>query len=139
MIFVMSDWQTIFDGAPVMTFDSGAAIFRREDLVRSMYLVRSGSVALERALVDGTALTLAVARSGMALAEASLFADTYHCDAVVHDAAEVAILSRVAFLTTLSNRPEIALGLIEAYAHVVQSQRTRIEICLLYTSPSPRD
>ncbi|MBB05890.1 MAG: cAMP-binding protein [Pseudooceanicola sp.] len=128
MISIMSDWQTIFDGAPVMTFGTGAAIFRREDLVRSMYLVRSGSVALERALADGTALTLAVARSGMALAEASLFADTYHCDAVVHDAAEVAILSRVAFLTTLSNRPEIALGLIEAYAHTIQSQRTRIEI-----------
>lgn len=139
MIFVMSDWQTIFDGAPVMTFDSGAAIFRREDPVRSMYLVRSGSVALERPLADGTALTLTLARSGMVLADPSLFADTYHCDAVVHDAAEVAILSRVAFLTTLSNRPEIALGLIEAYAHTIQSQRTRIEILRMRKASSRLD
>jgi CRP-like cAMP-binding protein len=124
----MSEWQAIFDGAPVMTFESGAAIFRREDPVRSMYLVRSGSVALERPLADGTALALAVARSGMALAEASLFADTYHCDAVVRELAEVSILPKAVFHATLRDQPEIALGLIEAYAHTVQAQRTRIEI-----------
>ncbi|MGB2201661.1 MAG: Crp/Fnr family transcriptional regulator [Pseudooceanicola atlanticus] len=124
----MSEWQAIFDGAPVMTFETGAAIFRREDPVRSMYLVRSGSVALERPLADGTALALAVARSGMALAEASLFADNYHCDAVVREVVEVSILPKAVFHATLRDRPEIALGLIEAFAHTVQSQRTRIEI-----------
>jgi hypothetical protein len=41
-----------------------------------MYLVRSGTIALERTLTDGTALTLSVASVGMALAEASLFATT---------------------------------------------------------------
>ena len=128
MISIMSDWQTIFDGAPVMTFDSGAVIFRREDPVRSMYLVRSGSVALERPLADGTALTLMLARSGMVLADASLFASTYHCEAVTRDTAEVALIPKATFLATLRDRPDLALGLIEAYAHVVQSRRTRIEI-----------
>lgn len=139
MISIMSDWQMIFDDAPVMTVAPGTAIFRREDPVRSMYLVRSGSVALERPLADGTALTLAVAGSGMALAEASLFASTYHCDAVTREAAEVAVLPKATFLAALRDRPDISLGLIEAYAHIVQSQRTRIEILRMRTVASKLD
>ena len=59
-----------------------------------MYLVRSGTIALERPLTNGTALTLSVATVGMALAEASLFATTYHCDAVVRTNAKTAITPR---------------------------------------------
>jgi CRP-like cAMP-binding protein len=97
MISIMSDWQQIFDDAPMKTFDQGAVLFRREDGVRSMYLVRSGMVALERPLTDGTALTLSVATAGMALAEASLFATTYHCDAIARTYAEVAVMPRATF------------------------------------------
>ncbi|WP_159441660.1 Crp/Fnr family transcriptional regulator [Roseivivax lentus] len=127
----MSHWRDIFEGAPTRTVAQGACLFRREDPVRTMYLVRSGSIALERPLRDGTALTLHVATGGMALAEASVFATTYHCDAVARSEAEVAFLPRATFRRALRACPDAALSLIETHAHEVQAQRARIEILRL--------
>ncbi len=127
----MSNWTHLFAQAPVHALKEGAALFRRDDPVRSMYLVQSGKVALERPMIDGTALTLHLAKAGMALAEASLFAQTYHCDAVARSDARVACLPRTAFLASLKVMPEAALSLIETHAREVQIQRTRIEILRL--------
>lgn len=127
----MSDWHDIFAGAPVRTVKQGATLFRQDDPVRSMYLVRSGSIALERPLADGTALTLHVAKEGSALAEASLFGPTYHCDAVARSYAHVAALRRGDFLQAIKDNPDAALSLIETHAKEVQSQRARIEILRL--------
>lgn len=131
MISIMSNWQQSFDDAPERSIGAGAAVFRREEAVHSVYLVRSGLVALERPMADGTALTLHVAAAGMLLAEASLFADAYHCDAVAREAAVVACLPRSAFLASLRDRPDAALTLIAANAREIQSQRARIEILRL--------
>ncbi|MEJ6391217.1 cyclic nucleotide-binding domain-containing protein [Gymnodinialimonas ulvae] len=70
----MSGWQHIFDNAPQRALEQGETLFRREDRVSRMYLVRQGAVALERPMKDGTSLTLHIATAGAALAEASLFA-----------------------------------------------------------------
>ncbi len=131
MIYVMSDWRIIFTDTREHALARGAVLFRRDDPVRFMYLVQSGSVALERAMADGTALTLHVATAGDALAEASLFADTYHCDAVARTDARVARLTRADFLTQLQRMPGAALSLIGTHAKEVQSQRARIEILRL--------
>ncbi len=53
-------------------------------------------------MADGTALTLHVATTGTALAEAFLFADTYHCDAIARTDAQVADVSRTAFFCSTS-------------------------------------
>ena len=131
MISIMSDWQQIFDDAPTKTFAQGGVVFRREDHVHAMYLVRSGMIALERPLTDGTALTLSLATVGMALAEASLFAATYHCEAIARTNAQIAIMPRAAFMSALCERPDAALSLIKTHAKEVQSQRARIEILRL--------
>jgi len=131
MIIIMSSWLSIFDGAPVRRITKGSAVFRQEDRVQFMYLVRSGAVALERPLTDGVPLTLHVATADMALAEASLFAKTYHCDAVARLETQIACLSRAKFLDAVRERPDTALSLIETHAKEVQAQRARIEILRL--------
>lgn len=131
MISIMSHWQDFFDDAPVRSIAGGAALFRQEEPVQSVYLVRSGQIALERPLADGITLTLHLASAGTLLAEASLFAQAYHCDAVVRDPAVVAYLPRTAFLKSLHDRPEAALALIKTNAREIQSQRARIEILRL--------
>lgn len=131
MIPIMSGWLDIFDGAPTRRAATGAAVFRQGDRVQSMYLVRSGRVALERPMADGVPLTLHIATADMALAEASLFAETYHCDAVAQSESEIASLSRAEFLRALRERPEAALSLIETHAKELQAQRARIEILRL--------
>lgn len=131
MISIMYNWQQIFDDAATRTLERGDVLFRREDQVRSMYLVRSGEIALERPLKDGTALTLHIATEGSALAEASLFAASYHCDAVARTEVQISALSRTDFLGALRNHPDAALGLVETHAKEVQAQRARIEILRL--------
>lgn len=127
----MSDWLDIFDGAPVRKIAKGGSVFCQDDRVQSMYLVRSGAVALERPMKDGVPLTLHIATTNMALAEASLFADTYHCDAVARSDTEIASLPLSAFLAAIRDRPDAALSLIETHAKEVQAQRARIEILRL--------
>ena len=131
MISIMSGWKQIFDDSPIKALDQNAVLFRREDRVHSMYLVRSGTVALERPLADGTVLTLSLATTGMALAEASLSSTTYHCDAIARTKAKIAYMSRAAFRSALRERPDAALSLIETFGTEVQSQRARIEILRL--------
>ena len=131
MISIMSEWIQIFDEAPERDIRKDAVLFRREDPTRYMFLVRSGVVALERPMADGTRLTLQIATPGTALAEASLFAASYHCDAVARTTARVAALSREDVHSALRSRPNAAMSLIEACAREVQAQRARIEILRL--------
>jgi len=131
MISIMSGWQHIFDEVQLRTLEPGEVLFRREDRIKSMYFVRSGEVALERPLADGTSLTLHCAKAGSALAEASLFADTYHCDAVARTPSQVAVIRREDFLSALKDRPTATLSLIETHARELQAQRSRIEIMRL--------
>ncbi|MEL6618365.1 MAG: Crp/Fnr family transcriptional regulator [Pseudomonadota bacterium] len=131
MISIMYGWQHIFDDAPARTLERGDVLFRRDDPIRSMFLVRSGEVALERPLKDGTALTLHVATRGSALAEASLFTASYHCDAVARTVAQVRALPRADVLAALRKHPDAALGLIATHAQEIQAQRARIEILRL--------
>ena len=131
MIMIMFDWRTLFDRAPHRTVRTGQALFRQGDRVRYMYLVRSGEVALERPMAEGTTLTLHLAVADMPVAEASLFADAYHCDAVARTETVVAATPRAAFVDALRRHPDAALGLIRAHALEVQAQRARIEILRL--------
>ena len=121
----------VFEDAPVRDLAKGDVLFRRVDPVRSMYLVRTGAVALERPLTDGGLLTLHVARPETALAEASLFAETYHCDAVARSDASVAVLPRTEFARALRQDQDAAMSMIETHAKAVQVQRARIEILRL--------
>lgn len=131
MISIMLKWMQIFENAPVREYAKGDVLFRRDDPVRSMYLVRTGAVALERPLTDGGLLTLHIARPETALAEASLFAETYHCDAVARSDASVAVLPQTKFATALRQDPDAAMSMIETHAKTVQAQRARIEILRL--------
>ena len=131
MISIMSKWIQIFDDASVRALAQGDVLFRRDDPVRSMYLVRSGAVALERPLIDGGHLILHVAGPKTILAEASLFAETYHCNAVARIDASVAVLSRISFLAALRRWPDAAMSMIDTHAKAIQAQRARIEILRL--------
>lgn len=127
----MLAWKNIFDDALILDLKAGEVLFRREDKVRMMYLVREGTVALERSMKDGSTLTLHMAHAGTALAEASLFAETYHCDAIVRVTAQIATLPREKFLSALKSYPTAALSLIDAHTREIQAQRSRVEILRL--------
>jgi CRP-like cAMP-binding protein len=61
---------------------AGEVLFRAGDPVRSLYRVETGAMRLVRPLPHAAELVIQQARAGAILAEASLFAAAYHCDAV---------------------------------------------------------
>ncbi|WP_051927687.1 cyclic nucleotide-binding domain-containing protein [Ruegeria halocynthiae] len=104
MIEIMSSrWLHCFDNAPRRTLVEGETLFRRDDRVAWAFLVRKGRIFLRRALQDGGLLTLHTANAGDLVAEASLFADRYHCDAVTDLSTTVLFLPRDELMTHLED------------------------------------
>jgi len=134
MIRIMSDpWPRVFDTARERQLDGGCVLFRRGEPVRHAFLMRSGRIALRRALRDGGLLTLQVAAPGDLVAEGSIFAQAYHCDAVVETAARIAVLPREDLVVALNTPGPQSLAL-EALARSTQDLRDlrmRVEIMRL--------
>jgi len=135
MIEIMSGhWLHCFDGATERTLNQGETLFCRDDRVEWAFLVREGRISLRRSLQDGELLTLNTTYATELVAEASLFADRYHCDAIADIATTVSVFPRsklVAHLenTALSNR--LAVRAFERTARELQTLRTRVEIMRL--------
>jgi len=130
--------ETLFpgiEGARVAAFKVGAAIFRQDAPVHSLFQVRSGKVALVRHLVDGGVVTLASAGPGESFAEASLFADRYHCDAVVRSDCELLVIPVAAVRMRLDADPKLARDLAAFFARQVRELRSRIEVQRVKRAP----
>ncbi|MCP4407406.1 MAG: Crp/Fnr family transcriptional regulator [Gammaproteobacteria bacterium] len=127
----MSDaWVNLFDGAAEETFNSATPLFRRDDFVRAIYFVRVGQIKLVRVLPDGTELTLHVAQQGSPVAEASLFAENYHCDAECGAHTILAVLPKDTVRRALETN-DLAFQAMQRAAIELQELRTRIEIMRL--------
>ncbi len=95
MIAIMSSgWLARLDALvqDEVRLREGQLLFGTGDTVRSIFVVRSGAVRLERHQASGDPLVLQRVGPGQLLAEASLFAGRYHCDAV---AADASVLARI--------------------------------------------
>ena len=112
---------------------AGAIVFRAGDPVVSLFLVNAGMVRLVRTLPHGLELTLQRAGAGAILAEASLFADRYHCDAVASENSIVRIVSLREAKIALSKDSALALALARDLSVEVQRIRAHAEILSLKT------
>jgi len=124
----MSDWRSLFEDGLMRTLDGGDVLFHREDPVIAAYLIVSGCVAMERGLATGDALVLCKLRSGQLVAGASLFADRYHCDAVMREKTQVLVLEKPVLLRRLGSAPTATLSLLADASREVQQLRNRVEI-----------
>lgn len=107
---------------------AGGQLFRMGQKVERFYLVLMGEIALERISADGRRLVLQRARTGDIVAEASIFAGFYHCDATSVVDSEVMSLT-IARLTEMSRTdPGIMEHLARHLATEVQQTRARAEI-----------
>lgn len=133
MIVIMSDvWSEVFSHALDRSLERGASVFRRDDRVLNAYYVREGAVVLVRALADGGTLTLHQAQPGSLLADASLFAERYHCDAICDAPTRIAVLPRADAVNALENNG-LALVALSKSAQEVQALRARLEVMRLKT------
>ncbi len=107
---------------------TGAALFRQGEPARAVYAIVSGAMRLERHTADGRTMIIHRARAGESLAEAALFADCYHCDAIAETSARVIVYPKEPMLALLRTDAEIAQTVTATLAQQVQSLRTRLEL-----------
>lgn len=136
MIPIMSAsiFDRLFESATVeRQYGAGANLFRAGDPVSSMFLIVSGEARLVRALPQGSVLTFQRAGPGAVIAEASLFAERYHCDGTVAVDTVARTLPAASIRETLLGKPELLLGLTGHLAEAIQRTRAQNEILTLRT------
>ncbi len=104
------------------------SLFRQGDKTVGIYFIVSGRLDLIRHTVSGDKVVIHRASAGQTFAEASLFSDTYHCDAQVREISEVVRFNRTAVLSAFHLNPEFTLSLTKRFAFQLQQYRRRMEL-----------
>ena len=127
MIAVMSD---IFSDLPSTkrVLRHGRYLFHQGDAVQHMFQVVEGEVQLIRRNRQGHKLILQRAVKGKILAEASLFVETYHCDAVASATTKVRCFARKVVLARFENDPLFAKQWASYLASEVRTARFKAEV-----------
>ncbi len=112
----------------VRVLGSGELLFRQDDPATAIYKVESGRLRLIRSTVDDHLVILHTARRGEFFAEASLFADTYHCDAVAAMPSSVRIYPKQMVMDAMRTDPALAEAFMERLARQLQELRARMEL-----------
>jgi CRP/FNR family transcriptional regulator len=114
---------------PVMRrLAAGETLFAAGDETRGVFAVRSGRVRLLRFGADGRETSLFTAGPGVRFAEASLFAERYHCDAIALSDAVVACFPKAACLSRLNDDASARLDLTADLARQVMTLRARLTL-----------
>lgn len=136
MIAVMSRsfWEAASELAgPARLLDEGATLFACGDPVRYLHRVRSGVVHLVRCDVSGRELIVQRASAGDIVAEASVFAARYHCDAVAVCPSVLETMLVLPLRARLCADPVLSEAFAAHLAQQVQRTRTMAEIVTLRT------
>lgn len=134
MIVIMSvDFSVLFTDGQTHRYSPEESVFRTGDKVTRVFWVRRGSVTLIRTLASGQQITLHKASANSLVAEASVYADSYHCDCVVSGETELLSIPRDAFKTRLQSDVQLAEAWAASLARGIQAARMRAEIRSLKT------
>lgn len=106
---------------------AGEVLFREGDPARGLFVALDVAVQLVRVTSRGDRVVIHGVKAGDSFAEASLFADVYHCDAVALGAGTVARLGKEAVLPLLGD-PVFAKAFARVMSGQVRHYRLLVEI-----------
>ncbi len=107
---------------------AGETLFASGDATRGFFLVRRGQIRLARFSASGRETLLFVAGPGERFAEASLFVETYHCDARAVAESSVACFPKSAALALLEGDAIARLELTADLARQVMELRSALTL-----------
>ena len=107
--------------------DAREVLFRQGSITNSLYIVLSGRVNLERVGPNGERIVIHRATAGTSFAEASIFSEHYHCDAIVIEAGEFIRIDKAAVLAAFAD-VEFARAYGRDAARQIQAHRQLFEI-----------
>lgn len=108
-------------------------LFHRDDEVADLFVVMEGIMCLARFQIDGKMAVLQRAAAQTVLAEASVFSDQYHCDAVAIVPSKVSGIPVRSIRDLLANDAGFALAWAKHLSAELQDSRRRSEIAGLKT------
>lgn len=123
-------------GGRTRKLEAGTFLFRRDDPVRSLFLMEMGEAHLVRFQADGSQLILQRASVGQVIAEASVFSARYHCDGLVTIQSAILEIEQRVFRAELLSCGRLAEEWSGYLAREVQVTRLRAEILSLKTVSS---
>ncbi len=106
----------------------GGHIFRQEEPASALHVLAAGAVELSRTTEAGDHIVIHRARPGETFAEAALFSEEYHCDAVATVDSRIIAFDRSLVLVRFASDPDFAMSLAHWFARQVQGYRRRLEI-----------
>ena len=101
----------------------GDLLFLQSQPATGMFLVQTGSVTLSRTTRNGDTLTLHRAEAGGYFAEASVFSDHYHCDAICTGPGRVLKINKSDVVTMMRSDPVFSESFARLLARQVQHFR----------------
>lgn len=125
----MADWltRTVQAAGIERTLKAGQVLFRAGQRSAGLYEVIAGEVRLVRVDRAGREAVLHTATAGETLAEASLFASSYHCDAIATTEAVVRLYPKATLLSEFEREPRAAQAFTAMLARQVMNLRARLE------------
>ncbi|MBI2720485.1 MAG: Crp/Fnr family transcriptional regulator [Rhizobiales bacterium] len=111
----------------------GQYLFHLGDPVTHMLIITAGEAQLVRRQPGGNEIVLQRAPAGSVLAEASLFANHYHCDAIAVTGVKARLIPRTAMRARFDSDPVFAAAWAKHLAGEVRLARQRAEILALKT------
>jgi CRP-like cAMP-binding protein len=131
MIAIMfPEIDRFLEGVPRLNFafPAGEAVFRLGDPINLLHFVTGGTINLMRHQIGGAPIILQRAGPGAILAEASLYSDSYHCDAVAITNAATWAVPKKQLLERLASNAEFGQAWAHRLAHELQRARFQVEV-----------
>jgi CRP/FNR family transcriptional regulator, dissimilatory nitrate respiration regulator len=120
--------SSIESASIIRTLAPGEVLFKQGDRANAIYEVESGRLQLIRRTIDDHLVILHTARRGEFFAEASLFADAYHCDAVAAVPSRIRAYPKAKVMEALRSDPALAEAFMARLARQLQELRARMEL-----------
>ncbi len=103
-------------------------IFHQDDETRGLFFVVTGHIDLVRVTEAGHGVVIHRAKQGETFAEASLFSETYHCDAVCVSDSQLIEMNRKVVMAKFQSDSNFAFSLAQKFAQQNQFYRRKVEL-----------
>lgn len=118
-------------GGAERRIDKGAYLFHRGDPVAFLFVVLDGVVELVRCQENGNILVVQKAEGGTVFAEASVFSETYHCDAIAAVTSTLFAVPKDRLRQRFQEDPALSESWARYLARQVQQARFKSEVLAL--------
>ncbi len=103
-------------------------LFQRGEPPKAIFYLEQGEIVLMRYTAGGDEIIIHTARKGETFAEAALFSDQYHCDAIARQPSRLWEISKEAVLQLAQHNTQFSLALAARFSQQVQGLRSHKEL-----------